>query len=324
MSVSASLPFFHYAQITRFTTLAAAVLLVYEHVLKFPHELEFFWKKKWSSGTSLFLWSRYFPLVFNVSNVCVWMLPRPSAKPYPLLGFIFFHWHTAGLAIILLTVHAILMLRIYAMYHSSRIIASLCMILLLVEMASFIVFFGIRRKGEIYSTNNPAPGVYICAAGDLKGAHWIAYQFTVLIGIESILVALAAYKRWVHRGRYGGSIMKALTTGSMIYFAIILAVLAVNQIIWLMNLVVLDEASACVTHAISPVLANRLMVAVCKHCHRHDDEESTHDASGVRFTPGATTVTAVEQRSDTGFDMEDDVDERPADCAYEMCTFETA
>ncbi|KAJ3536684.1 hypothetical protein NM688_g6804 [Phlebia brevispora] len=220
---------------------------------------------------------------------------------------------------------AILMLRIYAMYGATRTIGGLCAILFLGEMASFIILFSVRRKGDIFSENNPAPGVFICVAGGPDdGPHFIAaYQWMILIGIEAVLVALAVYKRWENRGLYNGGLMKVLTTGSMVYFVVILIVYAVNQAIWLMDNVrtfrpfykwcswntmpympqnVLNETGSCLAHAIAPVLANRLMVAVRKHYYRQHGQQSVHTVLGVHFALGATSLTQIDTPHETDMD----------------------
>ena len=61
--------------------------------------------------------------------------------------------------------------------------------------------------------------MYICADGDPKGGHWIAYYWTTVICTETILLTLSLYKGWQNRRTgYGGSVMRVLTRDSVLYF----------------------------------------------------------------------------------------------------------
>lgn len=135
----------------------------------------------------------------------------------------------------------ILMHRIYAMYEASRFMLFLCLVFLLVEGTAFGIFFGVHRRGIIcmfpsllYTphcslndsilrivTNSPSRGVFLCTDSDPhNGTHWMAYEWTVMLLMELILVSLAVYKGWSHRGKYGGSLMKSLTRDSVLYFVV--------------------------------------------------------------------------------------------------------
>ncbi|KAF9462498.1 hypothetical protein BDZ94DRAFT_1322506 [Collybia nuda] len=48
--------------------LAAAVLIVYEYLIHFGDEINYFWKQRWSLVKVLFLWSRYYSTVYNIGN----------------------------------------------------------------------------------------------------------------------------------------------------------------------------------------------------------------------------------------------------------------
>ena len=69
-------------------------------------------------------------------------------------------------------------------------------------------------------TNNPAPGVYICADGDPPGGHRLAFTWTPVLITESILLCLSLYRGWQNRkfGSGGSTVLRILTRDSVIYF----------------------------------------------------------------------------------------------------------
>ncbi len=80
------------------------------------------------------------------------------------------------------------------------------------------VIFGTPKEGEV-GTNNPAPGVLICADGDPENMHWISYYWTATLSLEFILLSLSLYKSWLnYRTGAGGNLMKILTRDSVLYF----------------------------------------------------------------------------------------------------------
>lgn len=84
----------------------------------------------------------------------------------------------------------------------------------------------LRSQVEAHScragTNNPAPGVYVCADGDPPGDHRLAYSWLPVLATESILLGLSLFRRWQHRRLgYGHStILHILTRDSVIYFLV--------------------------------------------------------------------------------------------------------
>ena len=96
-----------------------------------------------------------------------------------------------------------------------------------------------RLKFSLQATNNPAPGVFICADGDPPGEHWIAYYWTAVLSIEFVLLLLSLYKAWVYRNA-GNGLMRSLTKGSVIYFVLIWWIYLGNQILWIRNRVSQD------------------------------------------------------------------------------------
>ena len=131
------------------------------------------------------------------------------------------------------------------------------------------------------ATNNPAPGVFICADGDPPGEHWIAYYWTAVLSIEFVLLLLSLYKAWVYRNA-GNGLMRSLTKGSVIYFVLIWWIYLGNQILWIRNRVSQDTVFVRrILITSRPYLlahSERGRNGICP-CHLQRPRQSTHDQS---------------------------------------------
>jgi hypothetical protein len=69
------------------------------------------------------------------------------------------------------------------------------------------------------ATNNPLPGVFICADADPPHEHWVVFVPLTALLVETILLGLALYRSWDHhKAKYGGLILPWLVSQSVLYF----------------------------------------------------------------------------------------------------------
>ncbi|VDC07408.1 unnamed protein product [Peniophora sp. CBMAI 1063] len=76
------------AHAERCCQLAAACVVVYEYGLQLDKEVDYFWRRKWSVGKVIFLWSRYFTIAFVVGNASVFLNPHPSEEVHAMLSMV--------------------------------------------------------------------------------------------------------------------------------------------------------------------------------------------------------------------------------------------
>lgn len=123
---------------TRYFTFACITVLLYDHVLLFPEEVQLFWRAKWNYVKILFLFNRYFvPLVFIA--VCIEM----SGITGITFGSEFCKvWVTfdAFLAILSLgTSQVFIILRVYTLWDNKKSVLKVLFAALLITYPSTVI-----------------------------------------------------------------------------------------------------------------------------------------------------------------------------------------
>jgi len=249
---------FNQAQWERYCQLSATTFILYEHLLQVDSEIRLFWKKRWTFGKCVFLWSRYYSLCFSIGNTSVFMQHPISNN----LCINFFHWQNTGATLQVVTTHVILYTRLYAMYRCLKRVLVFLASMFCLEVVALGVIVGMPPPSAV-GTNNYSPGLFICADGDAPHQHWIAYYWTCALCVDIILLLMAMYKAWAYRkcpNKY--NLMRVLAWDSIIYFVVIFVLYTTNQVIWLRNTITLNEVATGFSFSISAVMANRLMLSV--------------------------------------------------------------
>lgn len=106
------------------------------------------------------------------------------------------------------------------MYSSSKKVLVILLLCIAADATTMGVIFGISKPGGV-GTNNPVPGVFICADADPPHVHWVSYYWTAALIIETVLLSLSLYKSWQNfRTGAGGNLMRVLTRDSVLYFVV--------------------------------------------------------------------------------------------------------
>ncbi|KAJ7106659.1 hypothetical protein C8R44DRAFT_885929 [Mycena epipterygia] len=214
---------------------SAAIIVAFEFILHFPREVELFWKRPLTVAKGLFLWSRYYSLGYNIGNASVFMRRDATLEVRELADITmphivtiynssisitfrcnhFFMWQNTGSIIQQFTTHAILAMRIYGMYERSRKILLFLIGLIMAEMAGIIVFLVVPNEGVI-GTNEPSPGIFICADADPPDSHWIMWVPVIILVTETIFLGLAVYR--TAYTQYGGHLLRRLAKHSVYFY----------------------------------------------------------------------------------------------------------
>lgn len=124
----------------------------------------------------------------------------------------------------------VLELRLYAMYRGIRWATIIIFSLPILESIAVGILFGLPNRS--YGSNEPVPGIQMCADGDLSGKRFFVFYPTTSLIIEVTLLSLSLWQLWINRGQAmtHGRIMRMLITGSVFYF-----LWCVHSISWLQS-----------------------------------------------------------------------------------------
>ncbi|KAH9854418.1 hypothetical protein C2E23DRAFT_884010 [Lenzites betulinus] len=106
----------------RYLTIAATTCLLYDMILTFNQEVEYFWKtRRWSLSRVLFFLNRYFPPIVIILCLLGVFAPNLSVKVYVVcLGLVHANFFLAIFALAL--VQAVIVLRICYVYSKSSVV----------------------------------------------------------------------------------------------------------------------------------------------------------------------------------------------------------
>lgn len=133
---SAILASFEGAESARIVSIAFFALFVYEWLITFDEEVEYFWHGRWTISRQLFLANRYFGLFILSFHMAVLSLPRPGEKfCIPALEFLFVGNITAiGI------VQAILVLRVWYLFSNSKNIRLITVFAFIISLSTSMLF----------------------------------------------------------------------------------------------------------------------------------------------------------------------------------------
>ncbi|KAJ6450124.1 hypothetical protein C8R47DRAFT_1171172 [Mycena vitilis] len=103
------------SRLTGYLAVASLCVLIYEHIVCFPQEVELMWNSRWGLAKVVYLWNRYFSLIaIRLILISVIVREIPTATVQGITS-----------TIIIATVDFVLMLRVWIMYGRPRLFIAL-------------------------------------------------------------------------------------------------------------------------------------------------------------------------------------------------------
>jgi len=222
----------------QYSTAASLAFLVYDYTLTLYSEVELYWGHKWSLGTVLFIFNRYFGLSALIFDV--WAISRTHKDQF---CDNFLWWQGISSFTSVTSVEIILQARIYAVYDRNKKLFGALVVLSMLQVGLTLVLLGIAISGPsgiigapvIFLFPNPPISPDKLAIGgcflvDAKGPYFVWIPALIF---ETILCLLMLYKAWgVYTDNWRNPLLVLLIRDSAIYFSTIFTVLLVNCLLW--------------------------------------------------------------------------------------------
>ncbi|KAG9315358.1 hypothetical protein JVU11DRAFT_4503 [Chiua virens] len=132
-------------QQNNYVTLAIIIAVAYDYVLTFLRELKYIWSKPWSRVSTLFVLVRYCGLFSVIIPVLFGSSFLPHAKVREILDIMSLWTYVLFLG----AADIVMILRIWAMYHRSRLILVVLIALYVIEMTSAVIASGFYSKARV-------------------------------------------------------------------------------------------------------------------------------------------------------------------------------
>lgn len=199
--------------------------MVYDYVLTLGKEIELIWKQRWSLMTILYLSIRYVGLL----NAVIFILSTPSVSVSDVGCNIMLSARSWITVIVAAMLDAIMIARLYAMYHGSRKMLTFLVVIFLAVNISCGVIAAMILK-HVVGEEAILSGTYICSY-DFQGNYQLLSVITwaITAAWEVLALCLALWitaKRFRDLRRLGTSIgstigdcLTMLIKSHLLYFA---------------------------------------------------------------------------------------------------------
>ncbi|KAF8995227.1 hypothetical protein BDQ17DRAFT_1365830 [Cyathus striatus] len=198
-------------------SLAAFVFLVWEYVCTCRYEFSHIWRRPMTTVKVIYLFSRYFGLLFHFINHMIMMKTLSRLPVVSSTCHRWFAFQIVSFAILFSAMEVILMLRVYALYHHSRGIGLTLAILFIIEIAVSVacpLSFLPELKYDVICTGEIAP-------------RQAAVYCSTVVFVQLVVVSLTLAKRNSGLITTDTEIVRLVHRDGVWVFAVVLAIMSI-------------------------------------------------------------------------------------------------
>lgn len=277
----------------RYCTLAAWVMMLYDHIVHFDKEVELFWGKPWSAAKCLYFFNRYVSPVFLGIHAMIFLSPHVTDGL--CLSWFKFEGYTGTIAIA--SVEMILGFRVLALWNRNKWIAAILVFALLAEVAAMLAILS-STYVNMLAVSLPDPSIPYRACIPLNVSPYFFTFWIPPLAYESLVFILAAIKGF-NTLRYnfswgdgefnfrstGSRLLEVMIRDSLWYFLLIFTCDMVCSLIWLKGPSSLLQAVVGFGLALPSIAGSHLLLNL--------RDAYYHPAGSVAVTTAQTTGWAM-------------------------------
>jgi len=244
---------------TRYASIAASAIIVYDHLITLDQEIELIWKAQWSIVKYLYFINRYYVLFCVVFNNYA-LFTTSLTDSFCLRWFQWQGW--TGL-ITCMIAEAILQMRLYALYLMNKKVLAFMLICFLASSTCAAVIMG-TVLSRITAISELVPGQNFCIPLGIP-PHFYVFWIPI-IAFETVLGALALIRgvQTVNSDQgllhFGRDLVNILIRDSVLYFLVIFATYLTNIVVWSTQSEYLTEIPIAFAAAMSCVMGSRIIL----------------------------------------------------------------
>ncbi|KAJ3841158.1 hypothetical protein F5878DRAFT_30965 [Lentinula raphanica] len=248
---------------TRYASLAASTIIIYDHLITLDNEFDLIWKSPWSIGKGLFIINRYYTLASVFANNYALFGTSINAS----VSRRFYHWQGWTGLIACMIAETILQMRLYALYFLNKRILCLMVGSFIITSASAATIMSIAiSQFQVEAHLLPDLPCIITKAPSWFFSFWIP-----ILAFETLLCLLALIRGFRTHGNSGYPVrsdsgkrlVSLLIRDSVRYYVVMFTTYLTCLLVWVINIKLL-EVPIGFSIAFSCVLGNRVIFNVRK------------------------------------------------------------
>ncbi|KAI1790139.1 hypothetical protein LXA43DRAFT_1149566 [Ganoderma leucocontextum] len=278
-------------RITAYVGLASYTVLVYDHLLTLDDEIKYVWKKKKRSPLIwLFLLNRYMtPLAF-IGNLYAYL---SGAFTYEkCTHYVRYEGATTMIGINIASL--MMLLRIYAMYETKKLIVAFVAIIFVLEFGTnaWLLSHGIA----VHHSAAVKACSMIFDSSRLPGVAASATAWTVLV-YDTIVLLLTVYRTYSSvRYKSVAGMMRTLLKEGVAYYSVIFSVTLVLTLMIVFAPPGIQNLCAQMEYLLTVTMMSRITLHLKRAAHEHEIRDST-----LKFSTNMSTMPHWQPGSDVRF-----------------------
>ncbi|KAF7368343.1 hypothetical protein MVEN_00155800 [Mycena venus] len=229
------------SRLTGYLAVAALCVLIYDHIVCLPEEVELMWKSRWGVAKIIYLWNRYFSLVVVSLNTSVILRNISSSNAYVSLnpdsrkGDSWLQVQGSSSTVLIATVDFVLALRVWILYGRPRWMAWFFAFLATLEVVVMIIVdvYAFRQMRDYVHLGTIIKGCYA-----YNVPRFLTLYAAAPLIVTFIMFAMTLYKCALTLYRTDHRVMPVWTLflrDGVVWFVLVFAAGGTEVLIWSMR-----------------------------------------------------------------------------------------
>ncbi|KAJ7697172.1 hypothetical protein B0H17DRAFT_1328928 [Mycena rosella] len=221
------------SRLTGYLAVASLCILIYDHLVCIPEEVELIWKSRWGVAKIVYIWNRYFSLIAVSLNTSV--ILRDISSSHVCIGWL--QVQGSSSTVVIATVDFVLMLRVWILYGRQQWMAWLFAIFGIAEVLIMTVV-------DVFAFREMQEYVHLGRSSIVKGCYaynvprFLTVYAAVPLLVTFMMFAMTLYKCGLTLYRMDARVMpiwRLFLRDGVAWFLLVFAAGGSELLIWTMR-----------------------------------------------------------------------------------------